>query len=354
VDVAIVAEQLRRRVPGGIGTYIRGLVQGLRQLGPEAPAAELVASRTSRRPDPLQSLGLPVRTISLPSRLLGRAWDLGLGPSPAAQVVHATSLVVPWQGNGPRVVMVHDLVWRSVPEAFPERGRRWHEAAFGRALTRAALLLVPSEDTAAAVRDAGARRVMVIEEGSDHLPPPDATGASAFLTRLGVHGPYVMTLGTLEPRKNLHRLLAAYRLAQPQLPEPWPLVVIGPAGWGRAAQPTSGAVFGGHVPDAVLAALLAGARCVAYVPLLEGFGLPAVEAMRAATPVVASPMPSTAGAALEVDPLDVEAIAAGLVTAAIDGRRRAELVAAGRARADALTWEAAARAHVQAWESVLA
>ncbi|HEX2275012.1 MAG TPA: glycosyltransferase, partial [Acidimicrobiales bacterium] len=91
------------------------------------------------------------------------------------------------------------------------------------------------------------------------------------------------------------------------------------------------------------------ARVVAYVPLVEGFGLPAVEAMAAGAPVVASPMPSTGGAALEVDPLDTEAIAEALVGAATDESTRAALVEAGTRRAGALTWKATARRHHEIW-----
>jgi len=127
--------------------------------------------------------------------------------------------------------------------------------------------------------------------------------------------------------------------------------VVGPAGWGDDLVPAPGVVLTGPVAPSVLAGLYAGARCVAYVPLYEGFGLPVVEAMAACTPVVASVhLPGSGGAALEVDPTDVGAMAAALVTAAGDDRRRAELVTAGLLRAAELTWKAAARSHVALWE----
>src|SRR5207244_973748 len=138
-------------------------------------------------------------------------------------------------------------------------------------------------------------------------------------------------------------LLAAYRAARPRLPEPWPLIVVGPTGWGDAVEPEAGVHLAGMVPADALAGLYARARVVAYVPLLEGFGLPAVEAMYACAPVVASPMPSTGGAALEVDPLDVEAIAAALVSVAGQEGERSRLVTAGVLRSAELPWAAAAR-----------
>ena len=351
-----MAEQLRRPAPGGIGTYVRGLARGLAALGPGAPDVRLWASRPpAGGDDPLAALG-PVVTSPLPGPALVRAWDWGLAAyRQQADVVHATSLAVPPRRRVPLTVMVHDLAWRRLPDAFPPRGRRWHEAALGRATGRASLLLVPSRATAddlVAAR-APAPRVEVVEEGSDHLPAPDHDAAAAALARRGVDGPYLLSVSTIEPRKNLRRLLAAYREARPRLPGDWPLVVVGPSGWGDEPPPEGdGVVLAGWVADGALAALYACARAVAYVPLLEGFGLPALEAMAAGVPVVASPMPSTGSAALEVDPLDVAAVADALVTAATDEDARRQLVEAGARRAAALTWAAAARRHVELWETV--
>ncbi len=362
--VLLVAEQLRRSVAGGIGTYTTGLLQGLDALarsglGASVPELTLLASRPSRRPDPLGALGRPVLASRLPGPLLTRAWDAGLPAPGGFDVVHAVSLAVPRGGGQPVVATVHDLAWRAQPGAFPARGRRWHEEALVRALTRAALFVVPSDATGDELIRAGADpgRIEVVEEGADHLPSPDVAGAAAVLGRLGVQGPYLLSVSTIEPRKNLAAVLAAYRRARPRLPAPWPLVVVGPWGWGRdlpggAAAGSPGVVTTGMVAPGVLAGLYAGARCLVYVPLAEGWGLPPVEAMAAGTPVVASPMPSTGGAALEVDPGDGDAIADAMVVASADQAARAEMVSAGRARTAKLTWEAAARRHVELWETV--
>jgi glycosyltransferase involved in cell wall biosynthesis len=363
--VLLVAEQLRRRVPGGIGTYVRGLLGGLATLDAshvELPAVTLYASRGRGGREPLDVFGRPVITSHLPGPVLTRMWDRGLVHAPGGfDLVHSVSVAVPpvmptTTGRAcAEVVAVHDVAWRHRPEDYPNRGRRWHEAALQRALGHATHFVVPSEAVAADLVTAGAseRVVSVIPLGSDLLRDRDDAGATALLESLGVPGQFLLSVGTLEPRKNLPRLFEAYRTARPSLPGPWPLLVVGPPGWGPELEHGEGVVFTGRVGDGTLASLYARARLLAYVPFEEGFGLPPVEAMRYGTPVVASPLPTTGGAALVVDPTRVEDIAAALVRVATDDTVRAELAAAGVARAAGLTWESAARAHVALWSSLV-
>lgn len=369
----LVVEQLRRPVPGGVGRYAACLLDGLVALG--APVEGLVASR-HRGPgdDPLGRWGFPVLASRLPGPFVTRLWDAGVLRAPgAAPVVHAVSLAAPSparrRAGGRRqalTVTVHDLAWRDQPEATTARGRRWHESALQRALERAGAFVVPSTPVAAALAAAGAdpSRVHVIAHGADHLPAPDHEGAGALLERLGVTGCYLLAAGTLEPRKNLARLAAAYAKARPSLAGDWPLVVVGPAGWGDAGLPgdvagASAVVAAGEVPDATLAALYARARAFCYVPLAEGYGLPPVEAMACGTPVLAStavpsvdPEPGSEAPALRVDPLSVEAIAQGLVAVSGDEGLRAALTARGEEHVAGRTWRASAEAHVLMWEAV--
>ncbi len=376
LSVAVVAEQLRRRVPGGIGTYVSCLVAGLAELS-SPPRLALIAGRDRHSRRAAQQFGpglsMEVSGPPLPTELLTRLWDLGLfgvgAEGRRADVVHATSMAIPpleWiirrrtstRARKPLLTaMVHDLAWRRFPESFPPRGRRWHEDGLRRLAREGAAVVVPSEQTAGELASASAgwdvSQIVVIPEGADHLPAPDAGAASGFLRRLGVDGPYLLTVSTLEPRKNLERLVAAYGAVRSALPEPWPLVVVGPAGWGPALAPAPGVVLAGRAEEAVLSALYTSARVVAYVPLAEGFGLPAVEAMSAGAPVVVSSgVPSAIPALPGVDPFDVDAIAAALLRAATDDSWRAELITAGRRHAAGLSWKETARRHLAWWTAL--
>ena len=367
-NVLIVVEQLRRRVPGGAGTYAAGLLKGLRDLvdtGEPVPPVTLFASRqrASRSgvaggagapPDRLANTGFPLIESHLPGPLLTRAWSARLTGVPSGfHILHATSLAVPPAKRVRIIVTVHDLAWRHVPFAFPRHGLRWHELALGDALRRKFEFVVPSRTVADELIEAGAvaSRVTVIEPGGDHLPAPDFEAAARTLERKGVVGPFILSVGTLEPRKNLDALMEAFSKIRASLPAPWFLVVVGPEGWGPGLSAREGVVLAGSVTERELSALYAKAEMLAYVPLVEGFGLPPLEAMQAGTPVVASPIPSTKGAALEVDPRRTDEIAEGLLAVATDRTLRDKLVEAGRSRAAQLSWDTCARHHVELWQS---
>jgi glycosyltransferase involved in cell wall biosynthesis len=367
VRTLVTADQLRRTPPGGIGTYIRGLLQGFRTLAAERtstdavtadelPVIELVAGRPPRpgsTVDPLRSLGYPLHSSHLPGRALTKAWDYGIVRAPTGfDVIHATSLSTPEPRSSAMVVTVHDLLWRRIPDAFPSHGRAWHEAALRRAMDRADRFTVTTQTTADELADSGvpSEAITVIPMGSNHLPPPDFDEASAHLSRLGIEGPFLLSVGTFEPRKNQARLVEAYRQVRSSLPEPWPLVLVGPSGWGEQLQPVPGVTLAGAVSASELSALYAMARLLVYVPLIEGFGIPPLEAMTQGTPVVASPLPSTAGSAFEIDPMDTDSIAQGILSVATDEALRSRLQSLGSKRSAELWWDGIARDHLAAWK----
>lgn len=370
-SVVMVVEQLRRRVPGGIGVYAHGLLGGLAACpDPQAPLElTLLASRGPRHGDPLAEFGRPLLVSRLPGPLLSRAWDRRLVRAPRGfGVVHSVSLAAPLprrSSTSRLVVSMHDLAWRRRPEATTARGRRWHEGALHRARDHAAAFVVPSRLVARDLTAAGVdpARVVIVAPGADHLPAPDPAGTDAVLARLGLSGEFLLAVGTLEPRKNIERLVLAYGRVRPSLPGPWPLLIVGPTGWGREpprAVASSGVVLAGAVPAAVLTELYRRARAFAYVPLTEGYGLPPLEAMRAGTPsVVAREVPSVhdlgdpaAAAARLVDAFDVEDIASGLGDVLTDDAVRADLSTRGPAYARNRTWGAAAQQHLELWSGL--
>ena len=199
-------------------------------------------------------------------------------------VVHCASPVAPLlsgkhrKGHSALVVTVNDLAWRHFPETTTSRGRVWHEIALRRALVTADAFVVPSHATAGDLAHAGAPQETsrVIPYGADHLASPDVGGTAALLHRWDIKGEFLLSVGTAEPRKNLGRLLAAYRIARLQLPEPWPLLLVGPSGARNESLSIDpvGVHRLGKVDSGILAGLYAKARLFAYVPLMEGFGFP--------------------------------------------------------------------------------
>ncbi len=371
--VVVAAEQLRRAVPGGIGSYARGLLAGLVGVAGDVELT-LWASRPNGvgRPgevDPLARYGRAVLTSKLPGPLLTRAWDHGLIRAPAGfEVVHSVSLaapLLPRASASALVVTCHDLAWRRYPEATTPRGRRWHEGALRRAREGGAAFVVPSRLVAADLEADGVEpaRITLIRGGSDHLPQPDEEATSAVLERVGVVGDYLLSVGTLEPRKNVDRMVHAYDVANGELQGRWPLVVVGPQGWGphpdRPPLP-EGVSFTGAVADGVLAGLYRRCRAFVYVPLTEGYGFPPLEAMRHGAPVVVSrEVPSVhdlgdegAAPARLVDPLDVDDVARGMCDVLSDDDLRSDLAARGTAHVSGRTWDAAARQHVELWRSL--
>ena len=252
-------------------------------------------------------------------------------------VLHCTTFRGPARGRVPTVLTVHDLAILRSPEAFPRWHRLYGKAGLVRVLRAADAIVAVSEFTKSeTVELAGvaAERIRVVRNGVDSIFTPDGPLAE---------GDYVLAVATLEPRKNLSRAVEAAHAAGVELR------VVGARGWGGVEVPG----WVGEIPDAELAALYRGARCVVYPSLYEGFGLPVLEAMACGTPVVTSRGTSTeevaGGAAILVDPLDVASIADGIQQALT---RREGLVPLGLERAREFTWESAADSVVELWREL--
>ena len=270
-------------------------------------------------------------------------------------VVHGTNFVLP-PSTAAGVVTVHDLSFYR-DDTFPG-GHRLRDLVPW-SVRRARKVLVPS----AAVReevvdrfDLPEERAVVTHEGVAPVFFGATPLSSAALTELGARPPFVLAVGTIEPRKNLIRLLQAWRRAADDL-EGWTLVLAGPQGWGPALPKTPGVVLTGWLGDETLPGLLSAAEFFCYPSLYEGFGLPPLEAMAAGTPVLAGRYPCASeilgDSALVVEPTSVDSIATALVRLASDRRLRKRLAQAGRLRAATYTWEATATATIRAYREAI-
>lgn len=361
----VIAEQLRGRVPGGIGTYVDGLCLGLTRehdldvtIGASAWRAKSSNASDEASRDPLEQYGYPLWRSRWSSTVMSRLWDYGFA-SPTSRsrrwdVVHATSLLLPPTKDDVLTVMVHDVGWRHYPDAYTRRGCRWHERALIRAIDRAAHFFVPSNATANDLIAAGVptKKTTVVDLGWDHLPDADDPGSEALLDRIGVSGPFLLAVGTIEPRKNLPRLVDAYRTIAAQV-DNIPLLIVGPHGWGAALKSAPGVMLVGSPSTAILTALYRRCSVFVSVPLLEGFGLPVLEALSQGAVVVSSGTPSAGVATYRVDPTNTGAIAEGIRRAVTDTDLRRELKRVGRAHAADRTWVQCAHQHARVWEELL-
>ncbi len=369
--VVDVSAAVHRRA--GLGRYAMELVKALIPLLPGRLAIFYHGASRVGPPPPLSAL--PARQTSLPAKpwrlrvmlahLLRRPMDAAIGP---AGLFHATDHLLPPFRAIPAVFTLHDLIFRFYPETHMPLNRWFLTWMMPRFLRQADAVIAVSECTR---RDAirwyrvPEDRIHVIYEGVDERfrpAPPEAIAA----VRARYHLPdrFILYVGTIEPRKNLPTLFAAYR----SLLERWPdlgLVVAGRLGWltggtFRALRDLGleGRVrFLGEVPDEDLPPLYSAAAAFAFPSRYEGFGLPPLEAMACGTPVVVadvSALPEVVGeAGLRVPPDRPEAWAAALAALLSDESLHRHLREAGLRRAAKFRWPEAAARTAALYEQVL-
>jgi glycosyltransferase involved in cell wall biosynthesis len=361
VRVAFHVDQLWFAARGGIGTYVSHLATALPAA---ASGDELVPFSASwaGKPTP-DDVPAETRSVGMPIKALYPMWAWSRRPCLPARfgdldVIHATNhaAIPPPRPGQALVVTVHDLAFERFPELYPPRWLRLYRRGIEIAMREAHAVLTPSRDTAAAVAALGVERERISLTPLAADPPAEMSAAPAS----PYDAPYVLFVGTLEPRKNLPRLVRAFRTAVADASLPHALVLAGATGWqqhGLANELAGDGAGRVHVPGRVspseLDALYRGADAVVYPSLYEGFGLPVLEALAYGKPTLSSntsSIPEVAGdAALLVDPEDEDAIAAGLVRILTDEPLRAGLRAKGPARAASFSWAATARATLDAY-----
>ena len=358
--LVVITEQLLATVPGGTGRYTRELTLALART---APPRWRVTTVVARHQDPSVAVIPGVdgpRVLPLSRRALIAAWDRGVPLWPGGDSVHAPTPLAPPRPRSGRsmVVTVHDAVPWTHPHTLTERGVRWHQRAVTRAARRASALVVPTGAVAAELSryTQPAGRVHIVGEGVTPAlsAAPDPASATAIAERLRLPSRYLLTVGTLEPRKGLDILLNA--MTKPHAPA-LPLVVVGQQGWGavhpmrladHAGLDRARVLALGWISDEELAVVLHRAEVLVAPSLAEGFGLPVLEAMAAGVPVVHSDAPAlmevAGGTGVTVKRHDAAALANGLRTVLDFPDRTAARVDAGKLRARRFTWERAAQA----------
>lgn len=278
----------------------------------------------------------------LPLFLLRHKVDVHWGPG----------FVLPLLGVCPMVVTIHDMTFDLFPESHEPIKRLYFPFMIRRAVKRANKVLVDSESTAndldrlipgsaekTVVAHLAARTLSVkrVSPNLDVHSPSQENPTS---------GPYVLFIGTLEPRKNLYRLLQAWKQLSVDARFEYRLIVVGVKGWmveQLEQQGNDNVEFVGHVPDHHLQAYLRGASCFVYPSLYEGFGLPVIEAMAAGIPVLTSNVGATReiarDAAVLVDPMSAKGIEDGLRKLLTDPNLRQQMSEAGIKRAGEFSWE---------------
>jgi glycosyltransferase involved in cell wall biosynthesis len=345
----------------GVKTYLYHLLRALRAASPET-------IRTFLAPNNLSEL-LHEGGIQMHRRQILSLVSLNILPQlftdmavPRCDVFHVSNLLrrIP---AGPRIsATIHDLTPWVLPECHTPATVAAEKAFAARILARAASVMADSENTRLdAIRILGIRpeKIRVIYLGVPDqyfCVSPQSVASAADACQL--RRPYFLSIGTIEPRKNVDTLLAAWNSLSASFRDEYELVIAGMPGWQSDATMQrirdaegSGVRYLGYVAEPNLPGLTAGATALVYPSLYEGFGLPVAQAMASGCPVITSnvsSLPEVAGeAALMIDPLSVSELAAAILRMGNSSELRQRLRAAGIAQAAQFTWDKAAAASLR-------
>lgn len=342
----------------GVSRFVRELVDALTSL-PDVVGVTLVhnspagtAPSTSFR---TPHAGLPYGIKGWRAAMLAGGTTFGrqLQRATRFDVFHGPDSIVPALST-PVVMTIHDLTVLSHPSFHTRLNRLYMRLALPAMVNRARVIMADSHSTRAEILGrlpVDPDKIAVVYPGINHArfhTVPYAQARAQIAQTLGIGTPYVLALGTLEPRKNLITLLNAFAQLAPDTD--CDLVLAGPKGWGDTALARTIQNAGlngrvhlpGFVPDDLLACLYAGAQAFAYPSWFEGFGFPILEAMACGTPVVCSNTSSlpelAADAALTAAPADTDALTAHLRSLLQNAALRHSLIERGIKQAAQFTW----------------
>ncbi|MDE7122436.1 MAG: glycosyltransferase family 4 protein [Oscillospiraceae bacterium] len=287
------------------------------------------------------------------------------------QITHFFNYIVPPGVSGKSVVTVHDMVYKAFPETVRGRTRRMLDLGLVKSMRRADRIVTDSRFSKSEIikyYPEFAAKIRVVPCGVDlekFHPVTDQKWMQHVLQKYHVRSPYFLYLGTIEPRKNLERLIQAYALFVKSYQNPPQFVLAGAKGWKneslfRTIQQLhleKNVLFTEYIADPDLCAVLSGALAFVFPSIYEGFGMPPLEAMACGTPVLvsdAASLPEVTGkSAVIVPPEDVQAMADGLHLLYTDPALRKRLRAEGLARAAQFSWERSAELLYQVYEELL-
>ena len=359
IKVAYLIEQCWHRVPGGTAVAAVNLAEEMCRL----EGIDLVGIAANHKKNPQKPIPESMKIVhsSFPRQILYEMWNKLNIPKAESIVksidlVHASGGAIP-PTDLPLVATIHDLSWREQNDWFPPRGRRFAETWLHKA-RKAERIICPSKTTFNDLVEAGfdEKRIRIVPLGV-RTRNIDKQQIEGLLKENSINTPFVLWVGTVEPRKNIPTLLQAMQ----QIPE-IPLVLVGPKGWESDLQSLIASTGDrvkiiGEVDEVTKHTWYQAASVFCFPSLMEGFGLPVAEAMSHGTPVVTSSTTATAevagDSALLIDPKSADAIAEAITEILHKSELSEELSEKGLERAKKMTWENTALATADIYREVV-
>lgn len=359
----------------GIGRYTRNLVAALANMD----TTDRFTLFSAERPVPGRNFpnapNMHPRVFNISNRYMTTLWqrlrvplsvELFTGP---IDVFHGPDFVLPPVLRARSVVTIHDLAFLTHPDCAMPSLTAYLSVAVPRAVRAADRIITVSQATANELTERlaiPAEKIITAYPGLDprFTPDRDEVAIEALRAKYGIQRPSILAVSTIEPRKNYERLIAAFAQAVREPDGPQMLVIAGRKGWlydgvfaaVEKLQLGGRVRFLDYISDTELPLLYKAADMLAMPSLTEGFGIPVAEAMASGIPVVCSTggsLPEIAGgAALSVDPYDIEGLAAALLRLTHDTALRDTLVTRGLERVKAFSWDLSARTHLNVYHSL--